>query len=219
MSRLKYGLLLLLVAGYFLPLKADRDSSVRKSGRFSIMLSLKPMFNSIAKDSAEHYMYSHNTIELQYRFNKHQIGLGIDGSSAKSSGSVNNLPKEYKKTSFSIAPNYAYNFFSSRKWNFFAGAGYFMNKSNNRSDIISQIEIVTQEVIQTETGGNLFFRLGYRINRYLSLEMEMAAYMSKDKLEHKDTYSLNTGMNSSKSESRSFSTYAFPSNIWLKFSF
>lgn len=219
MSKLKYGLLLLLVAGYFLPSMAFRDSAVRNASKFSVLLSLKPLFNSIAKDSAKNYMYSHNLIELQYRYRRHQIGIGFDGNNSKSSTTINNLPKEFQKTSFSIAPNYAYNFFSSRKWSMFVGAGYFKHTNYNRTDVISQIEIVTNEVKQTENGGNAFFRLAYNINKFMSVEMEMSVYLSKEKLENKETYSLNTGMNASKTENRQYATYAFPSNFWLKFNF
>lgn len=219
MSKLKYSLLLLLVAGYFLPIMAAKDSATQTTDGFGVQLSFNPLIKSFARDSAANFLYSHNVLEVNYRFKKHQVGVGFDGNQVKSSTTVNGLDKKTDKVLFCFAPNYLYNFWENRKWRASAGVGYFRNSIKTTTDVISKIEVITQEVKQVESGFNLFMRFGLKLSRRLSLEMEMSAYKSIENIEYKDTYTLNTGMNSTKKEDRSHFTYAFPSNFSVRYSF
>lgn len=215
----KYCLLLVLAAGSFFSLSANTDSCSRSNG-FHVLLSFKPLLNAMsAKDSSAHYMYSHNQIEVQYNYGRHQLGFGFDAGSKKSSTSVNNLPKQIKNTFISIAPSYSFRLYQEKKWKIFFGAGYFKNTIKQSSDLISQIEVITETTNQVEEGLDMFFRFNFALSKHFSLETEVAAYRSRERIEYSETYSLTPSLASSKTEYRDYRTYAFPANIWLKYSF
>lgn len=209
-------LLVTLAAGSFAT-AANRDSS---NLRIHVLMSGRPLLNALsARDSVNNFMYSHNQLEVQVSYKKHQLGFGIDAGYSKSTDLINNLPRAYTKQSTFLSPHYAYKFYHQKKWSAFVGVGYYINTIENKVTVTSPIEVVTNQTTQTEEGSNLFLRANYKFTQRFSIEFETAFYRSRERIEEVRDYSLTPNLSSSKSTYRDFRTYAFPSNIWLKYSF
>ena len=210
-------LLVTLAAGSFFAGAANRDSSKLK---FHVLLSGRPILNALsARDSVKNFMYSHNQLELQISYKNHQLGFGFDAAYTKSTDLINNLPRAYTTQSTFFSPHYAYRFYKQKKWSAFVGVGYYINTIDSRVTVTSPIEVVTNQTTQTEEGSNLFLRANYKFTRRFSIEFETAFYRSRERVEEIKDYSLTPALSSAKSTYRDFRTYAFPSNIWLKYSF
>lgn len=218
MKKLYCLLFVFITAGsFFAQAETVRDSSRL---RFHILMSAKPVLNALsAKDSVSNFMYSHNQLEFQISYKKHRIGFGVDAGFTKSSDKVNNTPRNYEKQHLSLSPNYSYRFYNANKWSAFVGVGYFINTIETKSEVISQFETVGNKVTQTEKGENLFLRVNYQFSKRISIELETAMYYSSELITSEKYFSLTPAMNATSSINRDFRTYAFPSNIWLKYSF
>ncbi len=210
-------LLVTLAAGSFFASAANRDSSKLK---FHVLLSSRPLINALsARDSAKNFMYSHNQIEVQISYKKHQIGIGFDAAYTKSTDLINNLPRAFTTQSTFFSPHYAYKFYQQKKWSAFVGIGYYVNTIDSKVTVTSPIEVVTNQATQIEEGSNLFLRANYKFTRRFSVEFETAFYRSRERIEEIKDYSLTPALSSAKFTYRDFRTYALPSNIWLKYSF
>lgn len=198
---------------------ATYNDTLTKQHGFNVLLSFKPILNALsAKDSTPNYMYSHNQLELQYRYKRHYIGLGLNYNSKKTADDVNGLPREITKKNFSFAPYYSYMFYKSKKWKFFGGAGYYKNTISETNEVISSIEVVTKSTKAIEEGFNGFLRINYKINKKLSLEFETAFYRSRERVSKESVYTLTPALYSNKTTYNDYRTYAFPANLWLKVS-
>lgn len=210
-------LLVTLAAGSFFAAAANRDSSKL---RVHVLMSGRPLLNAFsARDSVNNFMYSHNQLEVQISYKKHQLGFGIDAGYSKSTDLVNNLPRANTKQSTFLSPHYAYKFYQQKKWSAFVGVGYYINTIASEVTVTSPIEVVSSKTTQVEEGSNLFLRANYKFTRRFSVEFETAFYRSRERIDEERDYSLTPSLHSTKSTYRDFRTYAFPSNIWLKFSF
>ncbi len=195
------------------------DSLKRKQG-FHVLASIKPMVKWMSrKDSMENFFYSKVQFELQYNYKGHNLGIGIDGNRRKFSDDVNGLPTETDDLKVSLAPYYSYRFYSNKRWKYFMGVGYIYNYEDRLNKVISKIEVTTKSYALIEEGADVFFRVNYRLNRHLSLELESAFYFTRTRTEYKEDYPLTPSMNAYKSYYQSNRTYAFPSNVFIKFSF
>lgn len=198
--------------------KFQRDSS--KQDGFSILISAIPVFNMIDRnDSIDNFMYSHSRIEVQYRRNRHALGLGLNGSHKRWGSDINGLPAETSKGVFAFNPYYSYILCSKGPWQLLGGIGYIRNQSVEHYSIRSNIEVVEKETSNIEEGMNIFFRLNYRLGRHLSLELETAFYATRLRMDYSETYSLTPSMQVTKSSWLNTQTYALPSNLFLKYTF
>lgn len=218
MKKLYCLLFVFITAGsFFAQAETVRDSS---GLRFHILMSAKPVLNALsAKDSVSNFMYSHNQLEFQISYRKHRIGFGIDAGYSKNTDKINNTTRVNEKQFVSLAPNYSYRFYKAKKWSAFVGVGYFVNTIKTQSEVVSQFETVGNKVTQTEKGENLFMRVNYQFSRRISMELETALYYSSETIDSERYFSLTPAMNTTSTTERDFRTYAFPSNIWLKYSF
>lgn len=218
MKKLYCLLFVFITAGSFF---AQAETVPDSSGlKFHVLMSAKPILNALsAKDSVSNFMYSHNQLEFQLSYKKHRIGFGIDAGYSKSTDKINNTPRNNEKQHLSLSPNYAYRFYKANKWSAFVGIGYFVNTIETTSEVVSQFETVGASTKQIEKGENLFLRVNYQFSRRISMELETAFYYSSEALTTEKYFSLTPAMNTSNTTNRDFRTYAFPSNIWLKYSF
>lgn len=216
---LRYCLPLLIAAGNFFHAHAASSDSTKRNFGINLLLSAKPFFNSLsAKDSTRNYMYSKSQFEIQFRYKRHFIGLGWNGDRKKMNNTVNNLPKNSYVNTINLSPAYGFNVYTYKRWSLFTGAGYIYNKMESGSDIISDIEIVSEFERKLETGYFGFCRFNFRLAKKFSIEFELAAYTTTEKHTLEKTFSLTPDMNVKKETEFKSQTYAFPSNISFKFS-
>ncbi len=210
-------LLITITAGTFFAQARNVDSS---KFRFSFLISSKPLFNALsAKDSAQNFMYSHNQFEFQIGYKKHQLNIGFDAYYRKTDTKVNNLPKVSTQNKLFFNPSYSFQVYSNKKWSCFVGVGYLKNVVKNSTEVTSSIEIINSSETQTEEGANAYFRANYKLSKRFSIEMETSFYYSRERVDKENKYSLTTSLNNVTTFYRDFRTYAFPSNIWLKYTF
>jgi len=195
-----------------------RDSTAGKG--FHLLSSFKPLLKSLgSKDSSEHFLYSRVQFELQYHYKRHMLGIGGDAAQKTRTNYVNGLPNEVKVTKYAYSPFYSYMVYAEKRWKCYVGIAYIYNYEQTFNTLRSNIEVIAKQSRSIEEGSDLFFRVNYRLNRRFSLEMETAFYYTRARVEYEEIYALTPLLNTYKIHFQNNRTYAFPSNVFLKYSF
>lgn len=218
--RLKIIVLLVILSGPGLLLCRDATRDSLRQHPISVLVSAIPVFNMLDRnDSIDNFMYSHSRIEIQYQCKRHMLGVGLNGYHRRYGTHINGLPSETSKSVYAFNPYYSYRLRSKGAWQLWGGIGYIRNQSVERNSIRSNIELVEKETSNIEEGSEIFLRLNYRLGKHLGLELETAVYITRLRMDYKETYSLTPSMQVLNSSWVNTQTYALPSNLFLKYTF
>ncbi len=211
---------ILFFAGQNLTAGSIKADTLKRKFGFHLMLSTKPIVNWLGKtDSTDHFFYSKVQLELQFSFKRHTIGIGLNGGYNLYTTLTNGLPYHTKRSRYFFAPTYCYLLHSEKRWKYYGGFSYLRGYDQTLFTIQSPIETITKSNTTIEEGSSVFLRVNYRLRRHLSIELETALFFTKIRNEYFEDYPLTPSLNNSRPVHYDARTYAFPSNLYLKYSF
>ncbi len=111
-----------------------------------------------------------------------------------------------------------YKMAATKRWTVYLGAGCIIKKRSNEYVIATPLEIITDTWTTTTVAPMLLSRCNYKLNKHISLELEMNTYWARLIHERELVYPLTPSLGGHRITNTYDYSYSLPANLWFKYS-